>query len=333
MKVDGIEFKSLGVFKNFMTVPDCVVVRSNKIGTGNGEAKLYVASKEDMYDFYGNEKFVAHCFMLKRDLLAYMDAIRNEYTNPSQDYAKKEELPSLWFERRAKIIAMPDIIEFKVYDQYQITGVRGYVKSADEGYKLIREIALPLVSYIYVEKLGTEVAPIYYWKLFVDFDAIWEKKNGPLVFNYGRGSNTNKLKNVIPVVPGTNDNTRYARNGQEKYREALLEQCSCCPFTMISDERLLVASHIKPWVASNDVEKVDPYNGYLLSPLYDKLFDKGFITFTSDRHVILSQFISPTNWKRIGLKDNQFVQALPMDNKRIKYLEFHHNSVFKGYLT
>lgn len=51
-----------------------------------------------------------------------------------------------------------------------------------------------------------------------------------------------------------------AREGQGKYRELLLEQCHFCPITMISDERLLIASHIKPWAASSDDEKIDPYN-------------------------------------------------------------------------
>lgn len=110
----------------------------------------------------------------------------------------------------------------------------------------------------------------------------------------------------------------------------LLEQCRYCPFTMISDERLLIASHIKPWAASDDNEKIDPYNGYMLSPLYDKLFDRGFMTFTSDRHVILSEFISPFTWKQIGLQNNTFIKALPMDDERIEYLKFHHQSVFKG---
>ena len=115
-----------------------------------------------------------------------------------------------------------------------------------------------------------------------------------------------------------------------KYREKLLEQCPYCPFTKITDERLLIASHIKPWAASNDKEKVDPNNGYMLSPLYDKLFDRGFITFTFDRHVILSEFISPHTWKLIGLENNKFIQSLPMDEKRKEYLKFHHESVFKG---
>ena len=335
MIINGERLNSLGAFKNFMTVPDCVVSRSNKIGKGNGEAKLYVSSKADMYEFYGNKRFVVNCFMLKKDLLAYMDAIKEEYMHPSQDYAKKEELPHLWNTRKLEIERLPEIIEFKVYDQYQIGGTRGYIKSSDVGYNLIREIALPLVSYIYVEKVVLDKAPLFYWKLFVDFDAIWEKKNGPLVLHYGQKKGLELDKTTIQPKTGSSASKeiRRSRDGQGKYREALLEQCRFCPFTMISDERLLIASHIKPWVASNDKEKVDPYNGYILSPMYDKLFDRGFITFTKDRHVILSEFISPYTWKQIGLKNNDFIKALPMDENRIKYLKFHHSSVFKGFLS
>jgi hypothetical protein len=32
--------------------------------------------------------------------------------------------------------------------------------------------------------------------------------------------------------------------------------CPFCPITLISDDRLLIASHIKPWVASDDFEKL-----------------------------------------------------------------------------
>jgi transcriptional regulator with XRE-family HTH domain len=85
-------------------------------------------------------------------------------------------------------------------------------------------------------------------------------------------------------------------------------------------------------LGQDDTEKVDPYNGYILSPLYDKLFDRGFITFTENRHVILSEFISPYTWKQIGLKNNTFVKTLIMDDKRTEYLKFHHTSVFKGSL-
>lgn len=329
MYLNGEYLQTLAVFNNMMTVPDCIVARSNKIGTGNGEAKLYIASKDEMYAFYGPQKFTAKCFMLKKDLIAYMKAIKNEYFEPSQQYAKASEFPILWQERMNKINALDDIVFFDIQDQAQIAGSRGYIKSLDTGYKLIREIALPLVSYIYAEKVGTEKSPLYYWKLFVDFDSIWEKKNGPLVFHYGKGKNYEAHKEPAKETDKSKE-LRRAREGQGKYREQLLEQCRFCPVTMIADERLLIASHIKPWAASNDKEKIDPYNGYMLSPLIDKLFDRGFITFSEKRKIILSEVLSPYTWKQMGLKNGATVQALPMDKKRIEYLQFHHDSVFKG---
>lgn len=331
MKINGESYPTLAVFPSMMTVPDCWVARSNKIGSGNGEAKLYISSKDEMYGFYGNEKFTARCFMLKADLIAYMLAIKNEYAEPSQEYAQREKFPTLWHERMEMISKLDDVIFFSIYDQHQIVGPRGYINSNDDGYQLIRKIALPLVSYIYVEKVGSETAPLFYWKLFVDFEAIWENQKIPLVFKYGKG----KTEEVVTEEPDKKKQAERqeisrAREGQGKYREQLLEQCRFCPFTMIADERLLIASHIKPWAASTDEEKIDPYNGYILSPLYDKLFDRGFITFTENRHIILSEFISPYTWKQIGLKNDTFIKTLPMDEKRIEYLQFHHSSVFKG---
>ena len=69
MIINGEIYKTLEVFHSMMTVPDCMVTGSNKLGHGHGEAKLYVAAKDDMYSFYGNEGFTAKCFMLKSDLV------------------------------------------------------------------------------------------------------------------------------------------------------------------------------------------------------------------------------------------------------------------------
>ncbi|MGM9821037.1 MAG: HNH endonuclease, partial [Muribaculaceae bacterium] len=92
----------------------------------------------------------------------------------------------------------------------------------------------------------------------------------------------------------------------------------------------LIASHIKPWAVASDKEKLDSKNGFILSPLYDKLFDRGFITFTEDRKIVLSNWISPANKKRLGVVDGQFVQMLPLDDARQEYMKFHRSSVFKG---
>ena len=331
MKIEGKNFKTESAFKNMMTVPDCFVANSNKLGGGHGEAKFYIASKDEMYDFYGGKGFVAKCFMLKRDLISYMKAIKNEYKNPSQNYKDKDKMPELWEDRMKAVNELEDIIYFDIHSQDNIGGVRGYVNSKDVGYLIIRQLALPLVSYVYSELLVYNDVKIYYWKLLVDFDAIWEKQNGPLVFNYGKGRTIAKHKEEKEAK--ITIEIKKARDGQGKYRELLLQQCHFCPITKVADERLLIASHIKPWAASDNKEKIDPFNGYILSPLYDKLFDRGFITFTEDRHMIISEAISPYTWKLLNIKNDIFIQELPMDDKRIEYLNFHHDNVFNGHFS
>lgn len=331
MLIGGENFNFVDTLNAPITVPDCFVKRLSKIGTGNGEAKLYIAPKNVMYPFFGNEGFVAKCFLLKSDLLSYMNALHSEYLNPSQPYQGADEMPKLWQERVAKIEALPEVVEFNVSAQDQIAGPRGYVNSTDMGYKLIREISLPLVTYISVMQLAdcTSGATLYYWKLFADFEAISDKK-AALVFTYGK-----KGDKTLPTVTTNRDSGRQgeirrARKGQGIYRDKMLQECPFCPITMINDERLLIASHIKPWAVSSDDEKLDPKNGFILSPLYDKLFDRGLMTFTEDRRIILSNWLSPKNKERLGVKDGQFIQMLPLDDARQSYMQFHRASVFKG---
>lgn len=282
-----------------------------------------------MYPFFGSVGFSAKCFLLKSDLISYMNALHAEYLHPSQPYRGAENMPQLWEERIRKINEFPEIIEFTVYSQDQIVGERGYVNSKDAGYQLIREISLPLISYISImQLLDPTGSVIFYWKLFADFEAISDKREA-LVFTYGKKG---EREIVQPRKKETSRQSeiRRARQGQGLYREKLLAECPFCPITMINDERLLIASHIKPWAVANDKEKLDHKNGFMLSPLYDKLFDRGFMTFTEDRRILLSNWISPANKKRLGVVDGQFVQMLPLDDERQAYMNFHRSSVFKG---
>lgn len=329
MKIDGLNFSFVDTLNSSITVPDCFVKSGSKIGGGNGEAKLYIAPKGVMYQFFGdNNAFHAKCFVLKTDLISYMNALHSEYIHPSQPYRASEKMPELWRTRINVIENLPEVIEFTVCSQDQIAGDRGYVNSKDFGYQLIREISLPLVTYISVMKLiDSSGSVIFYWKLFADFDAISDKREA-LVFTYGKKGE----KGLHQQAKDTSRQTeiRRARQGQGQYREKLLSECPFCPITMINDERLLIASHIKPWAVATDKEKIDHKNGFMLSPLYDKLFDRGFMTFSEDRRIVLSNWISPANKKRLGIVEGQFIQMLPLDEERQVYLEFHRSSVFKG---
>lgn len=332
MIIGELKFQKEEVFERILAIPDSFVVNSNKIDTGrnsHGEAKFYIASKEAMRDFFGGVGFSSKCFFLKADLLTFLESIRGEYLNPSQKYRGGDKFTDLLEERRKKVERLSELIEFSVQDQVQIEGDRGYVNSSDTAYQLLRELSLPLVTYLQVIRLREKKSgtSCFYFKLFVDFDAIYQKKSEPLVFSYGKTTNTTEGSEELS---SSLSSRKRGRDGQAKYRASLLDQCPYCPFTKVSDDRLLIASHIKPWSISTDREKLDPYNGFMFTPTYDYLFDKGYITFTPERKVCVSDFLSAVTCKRLSLKDGVFLQDLPYDAKREKYLQYHREFIFKG---
>ena len=331
MIIKGEKFTFEDTFETPITVADSWVMPKNKLGGGNGEAKLYVGSRDKMESFFGEIGFTATCFVLRQDLQAYMMAIKSEYLNPSQEYRGKDEMRALWSERMEKINSLPsDFVIFTVKEQLQIAGPRGYINSTDKVYKLIREISLPLVSYISAMRLDYNGQPMFYLKLFADFEEIEKRK--AFIENYGAVIHEEKepFYGVCEEPVESKPVVRYGREGQDEYRRKLLEECPFCPITMINEESLLIASHIKPWAVSDSKERIDPNNGFILSPLYDKLFDRGYITFSNDKRVTISNWLSRQVKERIGIKENQLFQFLPINQERTRYLEYHRNTVFKG---
>lgn len=121
------------------------------------------------------------------------------------------------------------------------------------------------------------------------------------------------------------------RQGQSYFRENLLKEMKRCPITGIDDKRLLIASHIKPWVHSNNEERINRKNGVLLSPLFDKLFDKGtgLITFTLDKKILISNKLSKENIARLKVTPNQKIHNLDIEGRE-EYLEYHKKYIFQG---
>lgn len=117
------------------------------------------------------------------------------------------------------------------------------------------------------------------------------------------------------------------RLGQEKFRKNLLKHLIECPITGINEKRILLASHIKPWSVSTNEERLDIYNGFILSPTVDKLFDKGLITFENNKELIISSTLSQLNIDKIGIISGKKYLKLPIEN-RISYLEFHRDNIF-----
>lgn len=120
-----------------------------------------------------------------------------------------------------------------------------------------------------------------------------------------------------------------ARVGQGKFRRLLIEEGLYCPFTQVDDFRLLIASHIKPWTVANNLERLDPKNGLLLTPTYDKLFDKGFISFTENKELMISSKLDGNNISKLGLIPNNVVSNLNLEGRE-QYFAYHRREVFRS---
>jgi putative restriction endonuclease len=70
-----------------------------------------------------------------------------------------------------------------------------------------------------------------------------------------------------------------ARIGQGLFRKRVMLQGPRCRVTGVQDQRLLIASHIKPWKDCTNAERIDGNNGIMLSPHIDALFDAHLISF------------------------------------------------------
>ncbi|WP_395054055.1 HNH endonuclease [Flavobacterium sp.] len=121
------------------------------------------------------------------------------------------------------------------------------------------------------------------------------------------------------------------RIGQNDFRNNLFKEMNSCPITGINEKRLLIASHIKPWVHCDNEERLNPKNGFLLSPLYDKLFDKsvGLITFNLNKEVLLSKkILNNYNIKRLNIEHKQVFENLPVKGRE-EFLEYHQKHIFQ----
>lgn len=119
-----------------------------------------------------------------------------------------------------------------------------------------------------------------------------------------------------------------ARMGQGLFRSRVTEIESRCRVTGIADVRFLIASHIKPWSRSSNVERLDGSNGLLLAPHIDRLFDKGFITFVEDGELRVSERLPPEVQAAWDLESK--VAPMPLSAQQEAYMAYHRAEVFLG---
>ena len=114
------------------------------------------------------------------------------------------------------------------------------------------------------------------------------------------------------------------RVGQGRFRESLIEYWGQCALTGYMATNFLVASHIKPWRAANDVERLDAFNGILLLPNLDKAFDLGYISFNENGAVKLSEFIETP--EKLGITVDMGIQ---LATRHQDYMAYHRENIFR----
>lgn len=136
---------------------------------------------------------------------------------------------------------------------------------------------------------------------------------------------------VTLSLPDTTEVERQVKQriGQDIFRNALIAFWQGrCAVTGLSVLPLLRASHIKPWAdCESNQERLDVFNGLLLAPHLDALFDGGWITFDDTGRLSKSPLLDDAAMQLMGVTSEMKLTHLAVDHR--PYLDYHRQHVFK----
>jgi putative restriction endonuclease len=360
IKINGVEYNIIDSMQDFRA-EDSFIHWKNKLSRfkGNGESKKHVGTYKGEigekislffnYDNWGiphkdpikkrktinsaiESKAVIsfnRCFFSKSNLRSYLNNAKTEYRIQEQDY--RDDISEYYEDRVHEVENLnTEQIYFSIYDASDNIDQkqnRAYIRSEEKIWDFWRQLILPGISYISILKLISvdhpNEEPYFYFRVLLDYQ----------FRTYKHPSLTKSLLILEEKEEQLNQDTRKARKGSVKFKRDVHDHMPQCPFTYIKDERLLIASHIKPHAIcikeGKTNEDIDKLNGLSLSPTYDKLFDQGYITFTNDGELICASLLSSYTWGKLDINPNTRKKMRIYPEGREKYLEYHRNNVFQ----
>jgi hypothetical protein len=117
-----------------------------------------------------------------------------------------------------------------------------------------------------------------------------------------------------------------ARRGQGIFRVGVSLVEKSCRVTLTTNKRHLIASHIKPWAQSTDEERLSRFNGLLLAPHVDHLFDKGYISFRNDGSVLVSRLADREVLGQWHI--DPAAEGGPLKQQQEVFMEYHRDAIF-----
>lgn len=157
----------------------------------------------------------------------------------------------------------------------------------------------------------------------IELQKLWDTSNGNMV----EGHELNDLDRLIDngIADTEKEQIIKSRIGQSFFKKALLSVEKKCRICGVTDERFLIASHIKPWSQSNHKERLDVNNGLLLCPNHDALFDKGYISFDDDGTILISDTLDEVT--KVFLNINKTMN-IRMNERQKQYMKWHRENLF-----
>lgn len=133
------------------------------------------------------------------------------------------------------------------------------------------------------------------------------------------------LAELEPAAAKNTEVQRLVRQrvGQQAFRHAMLDYWGgACAVTGVAVPQALRASHAKAWaLCATDAERLDVYNGFLLSANLDALFDAYLATFLPGGALVVSPAVLAPAQVQLGLAPDLRLRWL--DERHHPYLAFH----------
>ena len=333
---------------------DSFIYNKNKLQryAWNWEARKYVGSYlrkswESLKQFFDYDEWGASkdsswkrdykiisktCFFSKNNLLKYMQDAKVEYLKQEQLY--HNDISHFFDEYLQSIENLTEEINyFSIYDVSDLIESnrwRAYIRSDDHIWKIRRKIILPKISYLSILKIkpldiSSSSSASFYFRILLDYNF--------RSIIHPRALEDKEIDSSEDFIQNIATKKKKIREWQQKFRKGVVEHMPQCPFSLISDERLLIASHIKPYsvcmAEGNFEDAINHLNWLSLTPTYDRLFDQGYITFSDDGELICGTLLSSYTWDKLGINPSKKKKYRIFPENRKKYLEYHRRNVFR----
>jgi len=182
-----------------------------------------------------------------------------------------------------------------------------------------------LAVFVYFEKVNNE----WHWTL---------RENVVKAIKEIDWFDNRKISNVISEIEDfkteqitlentTKESLIQSRIGQGLFRANLIKYWQGCSVTNCKYIDILRASHIKPWRYSTNEERLDYFNGLLLIPSLDALFDIGLISFDVKGAILISTQLDKKYWNILNVSETMILQK--HDKRHQMFLEFHRENMFR----